>query len=69
MKVFKRENIKTHCVGQEWPEFLGSVQLGESFIIETEQYNLVNGPIAIREIKAGEDEKGARYRNAIQATE
>jgi len=37
MKVFKREKIQTHCVGQEWPEYLGSVQLGESFIIETEQ--------------------------------
>ena len=55
MKVFKREKIQTHSVGQEWPEFLGSVQLGESFIVETEQYNLVNGPIAIGEVEAGED--------------
>lgn len=54
MKIFEREKIQTHCVGQEWPEFLGSVQLGESFIIETEQYNLVNGPIAVKGIAAGE---------------
>lgn len=54
MKVFKRENIHTHCVGQEWPEFLGSVRLGESFIIETEQFNLVNGPLAVAGVQAGE---------------
>jgi len=55
MKVFKREKIQTHCVGHEWPEFLGSVNLGESFILETEQFNLVNGPIAIEGVKAGDD--------------
>lgn len=54
MQVFDREAIGTHCVGQAWPDFLGAVEVGESFIIETEQFNLVNGPIAVRGIKAGE---------------
>ena len=40
MQVFKRESIHSHCVGAEWPGFLGKVRLGESFIIETEQFNL-----------------------------
>ena len=54
VQVFKRESIQTHGVGQEWPEFLGAVQLGESFIVETEQYNSANGPIAIEGIKAND---------------
>jgi len=54
MQVFKHELIETHCVGVEWPEFLGKVKLGESFIIETERFNRVNGPIAIEGIKAGD---------------
>jgi acetamidase/formamidase len=55
VQVFKRESIHSHCVGAEWPDFLGKVQLGESFIIETEQFNLANGPIAIAGVKAGDD--------------
>jgi acetamidase/formamidase len=41
-------------VGQEWPEFLGTVQLGESFVLETEQFNSANGPIFIEVVQAGE---------------
>jgi len=55
MQVFKRDSIHSHCVGTEWPEFLGEVQLGESFIIETEQFNQANGPIAISSVEAGDD--------------
>jgi acetamidase/formamidase len=54
MKVFKRDSIRNHCVGAEWPEFLGEVQLGASFTIETEQSNNVNGPIAVEGIEAGD---------------
>lgn len=55
MKTFKRENIHTHCKGAAWPEFLGRVKLGESFTVETEQFNLANGPIAVAGIKAGDN--------------
>jgi hypothetical protein len=53
MKTFSRDQIETHCAGVEWPEFLGSIKLGESFVVETERFNRVNGPIAIDGIKAG----------------
>ncbi len=52
MQIFKREQIRSHCVGVEWPDFLGEVRLGESFIIETEQFNNANGPLAIPGVKA-----------------
>jgi len=55
MRVFARDSIHKHCIGQEWPEFLGEVRLGESFVIETERFNLANGPIAIAGIRAGDD--------------
>jgi len=54
MQTFTRENIHTHCVGSAWPEFLGQVDLGESFVIETERFNLVNGPITVKGIRAGD---------------
>ncbi len=54
MQRFPRSAIHTHCVGAVWPEFLGEVKLGESFIIETERYNAVNGPIRIDGIRAGD---------------
>lgn len=54
MKIFPRESIGNHCVGQEWPEFLGKVRLGDSFIIETEQFNSANGPIAVEGVQAGD---------------
>ncbi len=54
MRVFARHLIEDHCSDQEWPEFLGEVTLGESFAIETERFNRVNGPIAIRGIRAGD---------------
>ncbi len=53
MQVFSRELIEKHCPGAEWPEFLGSVKLGERFVVETERSNRVNGPIAIDGILAG----------------
>ncbi len=55
MRVFARDSIHKHCTGQEWPEFLGEVRLGESFVIETERFNLANGPIAVAGIRAGDD--------------
>ena len=54
MQVFQRDLIETHCPGTEWPEFLGSVKVGESFVVETERFNRVNGPIAIESICAGD---------------
>jgi acetamidase/formamidase len=55
MQTFKREHIHTYEVGAEWPEFLGRIELGESFVIETERFNLANGPLAISGVVAGED--------------
>jgi acetamidase/formamidase len=54
MKTFTRASIRTHCVGAEWPDFLGSVDIGESFVIETERLNLANGPIAVNGVEAGD---------------
>ncbi|MFC1587904.1 acetamidase/formamidase family protein [Planctomycetota bacterium] len=54
MQVFKRESTKSHCVGALWPDFLGEVELRESFIIETESCD-PNGPIAISGIKASDN--------------
>ncbi|MFC2015146.1 hypothetical protein ACFLUP_04060 [Chloroflexota bacterium] len=54
MKIFTRDMIHEHCIGIEWPEFLGELRIGESFTIETERFNLVNGPIAIKGILAGD---------------
>lgn len=54
MRVFTRDLIKTHCVGSEWPDFLGQVRLGESFLIETEGCD-PNGPVFIEDIEAGDN--------------
>jgi acetamidase/formamidase len=59
MQIFARENIHTHCVGFPWPAFLGQVDLGESFAIEIERShpvngNLVNGPIEVKGVRAGD---------------
>lgn len=54
MQVFTRGLIGIHCAGLEWPTFLGSVKINESFLVETERFNLVNGPIAIEGIKSGD---------------
>jgi acetamidase/formamidase len=53
MQTFTLERARTHCVGAEWPEFIGSVSLGESFVVETEE-SFPNGPIAVAGVKAGE---------------
>jgi len=55
MNSFSRDLIETHCPGMEWPDFLGHVRLGESFVVETERFNSVNGPIAVDGIKAGDN--------------
>lgn len=54
MQLFERQALRCHCIGARWPDFLGRVQLGESFIIETESCN-PNGPIEIAGVKAGDD--------------
>jgi acetamidase/formamidase len=54
MQVFPRENIRSHCVGAIWPEFLGRAALGESFVLETERFNSANGPIRIDGVLAGD---------------
>ncbi|MCD6286834.1 MAG: hypothetical protein J7M39_13060 [Anaerolineae bacterium] len=54
MQIFRRDLIETHCPGTEWPDFLGSVRMGESFVVETERFNRVNGPIAVESICAGD---------------
>ena len=55
MQVFTRDLIETHYAGLEWPTFLGSVELGESFVVETERFNRVNGPIAVGGTEAGDN--------------
>ncbi len=54
MQTFSRDHIASHCVGAVWPEFLGSVDLGESFVVQTNAFNDANGPISVREIQAGD---------------
>jgi acetamidase/formamidase len=55
MQVFARDCIERHCAGLEWPAFLGRVELGERFVVETERFNRANGPIAVAGIRAGDD--------------
>jgi hypothetical protein len=52
---FGREEIRQHCVGQRWPEWLGRVTLGEPFILETERFNNANGPILVEDVRTGDD--------------
>ena len=49
MQIFKRELTDTHCVGDEWPVFCGSVEPGESFVVETVE-NVPNGPVEVKGI-------------------
>jgi acetamidase/formamidase len=53
MQIFTRDLIQKHCVGAEWPDMLGRVEIGESFIVETEEF-LANGPIEIGGVRAGD---------------
>ena len=55
MKTYSRNLIESHCVGAEWPAFIDVIQLGESFVVETQRFNLVNGPLAVDSIHAGDD--------------
>jgi acetamidase/formamidase len=54
MKVFTRDMILSHYVGTDWPEFLDEIQPCESFVVETERSNMVNGPVAVKGIRAGD---------------
>jgi acetamidase/formamidase len=53
MQVFKRELIETHCVGDEWPTFCGTVEPGESFVIQTVESS-PNGPVEVKGILKGD---------------
>jgi acetamidase/formamidase len=55
MQRFTRSAIREHCVESEWPQFLGAVVLGESFVMETERFNAANGPLEVRGIAEGDD--------------
>ena len=57
MRRFDRSLIETHFAekGQLHPDFIGSVELGESFVIETENTNDANGPVAVEGVLAGDD--------------
>jgi acetamidase/formamidase len=53
MQIFARQLISEHCVGAEWPEFVGRVELGESFLVETVEVG-ANGPIEVAGVRAGD---------------
>jgi acetamidase/formamidase len=53
VKTFRRQLLETHCVGAEWPEFCGAVNVAESFVVETLECN-PNGPVEVRGIHRGE---------------
>lgn len=54
MQRFERGLIDRHCVGADWPAFVGAVDLGERFVVETANSNAVNGPVCVRRIAAGD---------------
>lgn len=51
---FPRGLIDNHAVGADWPTFVGEVQLGESFVVETANSNAANGPIRVNAVAAGD---------------
>ncbi|TAK22367.1 MAG: hypothetical protein EPO26_11755 [Chloroflexota bacterium] len=51
---FPRSLIDSHCVGADWPTFVGEVHLGETFVVETANSNAANGPVRVAGIGAGE---------------
>lgn len=53
MKHFSATSLQTHCNGEIWPTFLGSVEIGESFTIETVEVGPI-GPIEVRGIQKGD---------------
>ena len=57
MQVFERALIKSHGADLQdaIPDCLGAVDLGEPFVMETENSNMVNGPIEVRGVRAGDD--------------
>ncbi|MHB0856386.1 MAG: hypothetical protein ACYC5M_02320 [Anaerolineae bacterium] len=54
MQTFPRTAIHGHTDEVEWPPFLGLAELCEPFVVETERFSPVNGPIAIAGVRAGE---------------
>ena len=54
MKVIERSKVRTHCRDSEWPELVARVEIGESFVVETEALNSVNGPVGVVGISAGD---------------
>ncbi len=53
MQVFERSLIETHCIGDEWPQFCGTVAQGERFAVETVEVG-PNGPVQVRGIGRGD---------------
>lgn len=53
MQVFERSLIETHCVGEEWPQFCGTVSQGERFAVETVEVG-PNGPVEVRGVRRGD---------------
>ena len=47
MQRFARGLIDRHCVGADWPGFVGTVELGEPFVVETANSNAANGPVRV----------------------
>lgn len=56
LKRFDRVLIRSHFAEDDQlsPDFIGSVELGESFILETENSNDANGPVSVAGVKAGD---------------
>ena len=66
MQIFERALIDNHAVDlrDANPDFIGTVDLGESFVMETADSNMVNGPIEVRGIL--EEEAIAIYIESIE---
>ena len=56
MQVFPRALTRTHCVGAAWPEPVGTVALGEPFVVEGDAPGPagLNGPIRVAGVRAGD---------------
>src|SRR5262245_58670002 len=54
MQRFARALVEGHCVGADWPAFVGTVELGEPFVVETANSNAANGPVRVAGVGAGD---------------
>ena len=54
MQRFSRALIDGHCVGTDWPTFVGTVALGEPFVVETANSNAANGPVRVEGVGPGD---------------